>query len=132
MKLNDLRVNFLCHYDQCWNQFHLVTTFSKWYMNRFLVVVNWILIGFFQNSMYLRWKRSFFPLLFILVMEAFGCLLKKVGEGGLILGLKVGGRDKVDISSSICWQQPHFLWCWPIASNIPKLNFNVVWGNIWA
>lgn len=57
-------------------------------MVRFLVLVNGIPTGFFQNSTSL-WQGSSY--LFVLFMEMLCCLICKMEEGCFISGFKVGG-----------------------------------------
>ena len=66
----------------------------KWCLStvRFSVLVNGSLVGSFQSSRGLRQEDPFSPYLFVVVMEAFSCLLKRAVVGGYLTPWLVWGR----------------------------------------
>jgi hypothetical protein len=57
---------------------------------RFSIMVNGLPFGFFGSSRGLRQGDSLSPLLFLLVVEVLGQLLRRTEEAGLIRGFKAG------------------------------------------
>ena len=55
-------------------------------------MVNGSPTGFFQSSRGLRQRDPLSPYLFVVVMEAFSCLLKRAIFGGFLLPCLVQGR----------------------------------------
>ena len=66
----------------------------KWRLStiRFSVLVNGSPAVFFQSSRGLRQGDPLSPYLFVVVMEAFSCLLKRVVAGGYLTPSSVQGR----------------------------------------
>ena len=59
---------------------------------RYSVMVNGSPTGFFQSSRGLRQGNLLSPYLFVVVMEAFSCLLKRVVAGGFLSPYLIRGR----------------------------------------
>ena len=59
---------------------------------RLSVMVNEALLDFFQSSRGLRQGDPPSPYLFVVVMEAFSCLMKRVVAGGFLTPCMVRGR----------------------------------------
>ncbi|WKA09121.1 hypothetical protein VitviT2T_026798 [Vitis vinifera] len=66
----------------------------KWCLStvRFSVLVNGSLASFFQSSRGLRQRDPLLPYLFVVVMEAFSCLLKRAIVGGYLTPCSVWRR----------------------------------------
>ena len=66
----------------------------KWCLStvRFSVLVNGSSTGFFQSSRGLRQGDPLSPYLFVVVMEAFSCMLKREVFRGFLLPCSVRGR----------------------------------------
>ena len=66
----------------------------KWCVStaRFLVLVNGTPSGFFQSSRGLRQGDPILPYLFVVVMEALNCLIKRAVNGGFLSHCQVRGR----------------------------------------
>ena len=65
----------------------------RWCMSTsFSVLVNGSPFGSFQILRDVRHGDPLSPYLFVLAMEALGCLLKRAREGGYLLGFKVNSR----------------------------------------
>ena len=66
----------------------------KWCVStaRFLVLVNGTPSGFFQSSRGLRQGDPISPYLFVVVMEALNCLIKRAVNGGFLSHCQVRGR----------------------------------------
>ena len=59
----------------------------------FSVLINGTPFGFFQSFRGLRQGDPLSPYLFVIVMEALSCLLKRVKEGGFLLGWWFNSRE---------------------------------------
>lgn len=66
-------------------------SFDCRFINMGIVLVNCV-PGFFQSSSGLQQGGPFSLYLFVIAMKALCCLLKRVKEGGYLLGSKVIGR----------------------------------------
>ena len=77
----------------CWIKWCLSTV-------RFSIMVNGSPTGFFQSSRGLRQGDPLSPYLFVVLMEAFSCLLKRAVVGGFLSPCLVRGRrgEKVYVS----------------------------------
>ena len=56
------------------------------------MLVNGTLFGFFRSSRGLRQGVHLSPFLFVIVMEAFNCLVEKVVRGGFLTAFHAKGR----------------------------------------
>ena len=63
----------------------------------FSVLINGTSSGFFQSFRGLRHGDPLSPYLFVIVMEALSCLLKRAKEGGFLLGWQLSGRGGVGV-----------------------------------
>ena len=68
-----------------WMQWCISTT-------NFSILVNGTSLGFFQNSRGLRQGGPLSPYLFVIVMEALSCILRRLVSGGFLSTCKVRGR----------------------------------------
>ena len=59
---------------------------------RFSVLINGTSSGFFQSSRGLRQGDPISPYLFVVVMEALSCLIKRVVNGGFLSPCQVRGK----------------------------------------
>ena len=60
---------------------------------KFSVLINGSLSSFFQNSRRLRQGDLLSPYLFVIVMEVFSSMLRRVISGGFLFGWRVRGRS---------------------------------------
>ena len=58
----------------------------------FSILVNGTSSGFFQSSRVLRQGGPLSPYLFVIVMEALSCILRRLVSGGFLSTCKVRGR----------------------------------------
>ena len=68
----------------------------------FSVLINGTSSGFFKISRGLRQGDPLSPYLFVIVMEALSCLLKRAKEGGFLSGWQLSGRGGGEWRSLIC------------------------------
>ena len=66
----------------------------KWCVStaRFSVLINGTSSGFFQSSRGLRQGDPISPYLFVVVMEALSCLIKRAVNGGFLSPCEVRGK----------------------------------------
>ena len=64
---------------------------------KFSILINDSPSGFFQSSRGLRQGDPLSPYLFVIVMEAFSCLLRRAISGGFLSGWRARGRSEEGI-----------------------------------
>ena len=66
----------------------------KWCVStaRFSVLINGTSLGFFQSFRGIRQGDPISPYLFVVVMEALSCLIKRVVNGGFLSPCQVRGK----------------------------------------
>ena len=73
------------------------------------------------------------PYLYVIAMEALGCLFKKVEIGGFLLGYWMGGKGGVRVQiSHLLFVDDTLVFLWDFIGLIDlfKLGAYVVWGYI--
>ena len=95
---------------------------------RFSVLVNRVLAGFFPSSRRLRQGDSLTPYLFILGMEVLSILLRRAMTGGFISGCTLRGREGADFNiSHLLYVDDTIIFCKAKEDKLLYLSWVVLW-----
>lgn len=94
----------------------------------FFVLINETSSGFFQSSRGLRQGDPLSPYLFVIVMEAFSCLLKRAKEGGFLSGWQLSGRGGVGVEiTHLLFVDDTLVVCEPSIDQVSYLSWLLMW-----
>ena len=102
----------------------------KWYISTasFSVLVNGTLTGFFQSSKGLRQGDPFSPYLFVIAMEVFSSLLKRVVDGGFMSSCRVQGRSEEGVQiSHLLFTDDTLVFCQASQDHLTYLSWLLIW-----
>ena len=95
---------------------------------RFSVLINGSPSGFFQSSRGLRQGDPISPYLFVITMEVFSCLLRRVISGGFLSGWRVRGREGEGILiSHLLFADDTLVFCEESQDQLMNLSWLLMW-----
>ena len=102
----------------------------KWCIStvRYSVLINGSPSGFFQSSRGLRQGDPLSPYLFVIVMEVFSCLMRRVISGGFLSRWRVRGRGGEGILiSHLLFANDTLVFCEESQDQLTNLSWLLMW-----
>ncbi|RVW71359.1 putative ribonuclease H protein [Vitis vinifera] len=94
----------------------------------FSVLINGTSSGFFKSSRGLRQGDPLSPYLFVIVMEALSCLLKRAKEGGFLSGWQLSGRGGGGVEiTHLLFADDTLVFCEPSTDQVSYLSWLLMW-----
>ncbi|RVW90110.1 Transposon TX1 uncharacterized 149 kDa protein [Vitis vinifera] len=94
----------------------------------FSVLINGTSSGFFKSSRGLRQGDPLSPYLFVIVMEALSCLLKRAKEGGFLSGWHLSGRGGGGVEiTHLLFADDTLVFCEPSTDQVSYLSWLLMW-----
>ena len=118
-----------CGFSAKWHQW----IFSCVSTARFSILVNGCLSGFFPSIRGLRQGDPLSPLLFLLVMEALSCMMKRVADwggaadGGFLTSFSVGSQDDTMAVSDLLFADDTLILCGAASDQVWYLRGVFIW-----
>ena len=95
------------------------------------MLVNGTLTSFFQSSKGLRQGDPFSPYLFVIAMEVFSSLLKRVVDGGFMSGCRVKGRSEEEVLiSHLLFADDTLVFCKASQDHLTYLSWLFLWFEV--
>ncbi|RVW26739.1 LINE-1 retrotransposable element ORF2 protein [Vitis vinifera] len=94
----------------------------------FSVLINGTPLGFFQSSRGLRQRDPLSPYMFMIVMEALSCLLKRAKEIGFLPGWQLSGRGGARVEvTHLLFADDTLVFCEPSIDQVSYLSWFLMW-----